>query len=41
MSKCIIVGLPCDVLPKVDYTMENSSRDCILYYVCGYVTKQI
>lgn len=32
---------PCDVLPKVDSTMENSTRDCILYYVCGYVTKQI
>lgn len=32
---------PCDVLPQVDNSMENSTRDCLIYYICGYVTKQI
>lgn len=39
----LIEGLwePCEVLPKINNDIESSTRDCILYYVCGYVTKQI
>lgn len=32
---------PCEVLPQISNNIESSTRDCILYYVCGYVTKQI
>lgn len=32
---------PYGVLPQVDNNMKNSTRDCIIYYICGYVTKQI
>lgn len=33
---------PCQVLPSMDSYDEHSSiRDCVVYYVCGYVTKQI
>lgn len=44
IDKLVDEGLwePCDVLPHVDNNNEpNSIRDCIIYYVCGYVTKQI
>jgi len=32
---------PCEVLPQINNDIESSTRDCILYYVCRYVTKQI
>lgn len=32
---------PCEVLPQLNTNIENNIRDCILYYVCGYVTRQI
>lgn len=33
---------PCEVLPQVESNSESSNiKDCIIYYVCGYVTKQI
>lgn len=31
----------CDVLPDMDSKSESSIRDCLVYYVCGYVTKKI
>jgi len=31
----------CDVLPTVDSDGESSVQNCIIYYVCGYVTKKI
>ncbi|CAI6343939.1 unnamed protein product [Macrosiphum euphorbiae] len=31
----------CDVLPIIDSDGESSVQDCIVYYVCGYVTKKI
>jgi len=31
----------CDVLPIIDSDGESSVQDCIIYYVCGYVTKKI
>jgi len=33
---------PNDILPQMENNSESSSsRDCIIYYVCGNVTKQI
>lgn len=33
---------PCQVFPPIDsYEEHTSIRDCVVYYVCGYVTKQI
>lgn len=43
LDQLIEVGLwePCEVLPQINNDTESNIRDCILYYVCGYVTKQI
>lgn len=44
LDKLVEEGLwePCDVLPDVEYNDEElSSKDCLLYYLCGYVTFQI
>lgn len=31
----------CDVLSDMDSKSESSIRDCLVYYVCGYVTRKI
>jgi len=31
----------CEILPDVDSESDSSIRDCIVYYVCGYVTRKI
>lgn len=31
----------CEILPDVYSESDSSIRDCIVYYVCGYVTRKI
>lgn len=32
---------PCDIFPNCSNNEECSVRDCIVYYICGYVTKKL
>lgn len=43
LDKLIQEGLwePSDILPNCNYNGECSMRDCIVYYVCGYVTRKL
>jgi len=44
LDKLVEEGLweSCDILPQVENNSESSSSsNCIIYYVCGYVTEQI
>jgi len=44
LDQLICDGLwePCDVFPSIECDSEESNtRDCIVYYICGYVSRKI